>query len=69
MLANKHDVPGALMVEDIKEIFNPIAMQLGARDSKVISVSALKGEGVKDAVDWLMLRMQRNKMNRPPVFR
>ena len=43
MLANKHDVPGALRVEDIKEIFNPIAMQLGARDSKVISVSALKG--------------------------
>ncbi|KAJ3078915.1 hypothetical protein HK102_004137, partial [Quaeritorhiza haematococci] len=43
MLANKQDVNGALKVHDIKEIFNPIAVQLGARDSKVLSVSALRG--------------------------
>ncbi|KAJ3009423.1 ADP-ribosylation factor protein 3 [Thoreauomyces humboldtii] len=44
MLANKQDVPnGGLSVQDIKEIFNPIALQLGARDSKVLPVSALKG--------------------------
>ncbi|KAI8915148.1 hypothetical protein PhCBS80983_g04596 [Powellomyces hirtus] len=68
MLANKQDVSGALSVHEIKEIFNPIALQLGARDSKVLPVSALKGDGVRDAVDWLYLRLQRNKVNRPPVF-
>jgi ADP-ribosylation factor related protein 1 len=25
--------------------------------------------GVEDAIDWLVLRLQRNKVNRPPVFR
>ncbi|KAL3901857.1 MAG: hypothetical protein SGCHY_000274 [Lobulomycetales sp.] len=48
MLANKQDVEGALKVHEIKEIFNPIASNLGARDSKVLSVSALRGEGKND---------------------
>jgi ADP-ribosylation factor related protein 1 len=43
MLANKQDMPNALRVEEIKEIFNQIAQKLGARDSKVLSVSALQG--------------------------
>ena len=66
MLANKQDVPGALKVFEIKEIFNPIAMNLGARDSKVLSISALKGDGVKEGVEWLQVRLERNKINRPP---
>ncbi|KAI8971738.1 ADP-ribosylation factor family-domain-containing protein [Mycotypha africana] len=69
MLANKQDVLGALKVEDIKEVFNKIAVKLGARDSRVLPVSALEGNGVRDAVDWLILRLQRNKMNRPPSYR
>ncbi|KAI8821060.1 ADP-ribosylation factor family-domain-containing protein [Fimicolochytrium jonesii] len=68
MLANKQDVPSAMRMHEIKEVFNPIAVQLGAKDSKVLGVSALKGDGVKDAVDWLFVRLQRNKVNRPPVF-
>ncbi|KAJ3041142.1 hypothetical protein HDV00_009857 [Rhizophlyctis rosea] len=43
MLANKQDDISALKVHEIKEIFNPIAVKLGARDSKVLSVSALEG--------------------------
>lgn len=43
MLANKQDVTSSLKVHEIKEIFNPIALRLGARDSKVMSVSALNG--------------------------
>ncbi|KAG1218795.1 hypothetical protein G6F68_021508 [Rhizopus microsporus] len=43
MLANKQDVHGALRVEEIKEVFNKIAVKLGARDSRVLSVSALEG--------------------------
>ncbi|KND02990.1 small GTP-binding protein domain [Spizellomyces punctatus DAOM BR117] len=69
MLANKQDVPSALKVHEIKEIFNPIALRLGARDSKVLPVSALKGDGVQEAVDWLFVRLQRNRTNRPPIFR
>lgn len=45
MLANKQDVDGALRVEEIKEVFNRIAVKLGARDSRVLPVSALTGYG------------------------
>ncbi|ORY93018.1 ADP-ribosylation factor family-domain-containing protein [Syncephalastrum racemosum] len=69
MLANKQDVEGALRVEEIKEVFNKIAVKLGARDSRVLPISALEGDGVREAVDWLMIRLQRNKMTRPPVSR
>ncbi|KAL1928154.1 hypothetical protein VTP01DRAFT_3070 [Rhizomucor pusillus] len=69
MLANKQDVEGALRVEQIKEVFNKIAVKLGARDSRVLPVSALEGDGVREAVDWLILRLHRNKINRPPVYR
>ncbi|KAG0225242.1 ADP-ribosylation factor protein 3 [Actinomortierella wolfii] len=68
MLANKQDVPTAMRLEQIKEIFNQIAERLGARDSRVLPVSALHGDGVKEAVDWLFVRVQRNKMNRPPII-
>ncbi|KAJ3218319.1 hypothetical protein HDU67_006091 [Dinochytrium kinnereticum] len=61
MLANKADMPGALSVADVKERFNDVAMKLGARDSKVMAVSALRGEGVRDAIDWLYVRLDRNR--------
>lgn len=43
MLANKQDMPTALKLEQIKEIFNKIAERLGARDSRVLPISALEG--------------------------
>lgn len=43
MLANKQDVEDALKVEEIKEVFNKIALKLGARDSRVLPISALEG--------------------------
>ncbi|CEP14333.1 hypothetical protein [Parasitella parasitica] len=63
MLANKQDVSGSLRVEQVKEVFNKIAAKLGARDSRVLPVSALEGNGVEDAIDWLVLRLQRNKID------
>ncbi|KAG7877809.1 hypothetical protein KL905_001075 [Ogataea polymorpha] len=68
MLANKQDREDETKLElvDIKEIFNPIAENLNARDSRVLPVSAITGEGVKDAIEWLYTRLIRNKMNRPP---
>lgn len=43
MLANKQDREDRMEVEDIKEIFNKIAEQMGARDSRVLPISALNG--------------------------
>lgn len=43
MLANKQDREDHMEVEDIKEIFNKIAEQMGARDSRVLPISALTG--------------------------
>ncbi|ORX62002.1 P-loop containing nucleoside triphosphate hydrolase protein [Hesseltinella vesiculosa] len=68
MLANKQDINDALRVEDIKEVFNKIAVKLGARDSRVLPISALEGNGVHEAIDWLIKRLQRNKINRPPLY-
>ena len=43
MLANKQDLPEALPVEEIKQVFNKIAASLDARDSRAMAVSALAG--------------------------
>lgn len=43
MLANKQDKEDRMEVEDIKEIFNVIAEKMGARDSRVLPISALTG--------------------------
>ncbi|KAJ1993411.1 ADP-ribosylation factor protein 3 [Dimargaris cristalligena] len=66
MLANKQDLPVAMPVEEIKETFNKIAYGLGARESKVLPVSALAGDGVRDAIEWLYTRLQFNRETRPP---
>ncbi|KAK9451144.1 ADP-ribosylation factor family-domain-containing protein [Limtongia smithiae] len=66
MLANKQDRDDSMEVEDIKEIFNKIAEHLSARDSRVLPISALKGTGVREAAEWLAIRLARNKQYRPP---
>ena len=69
MLANKQDLENHLEVEDIKEIFNKVAEHLNARDSRVLPVSGLKGDGVKEALEWMVVRLERNKSNRPPNYK
>lgn len=71
MLANKQDleIETKLEVQDIKEIFNPIAEHLSARDSRVLPISAMKGDGIKESIDWIWIRMERNKKNRPPIYK
>ena len=39
------------------------------RDSRVLPCSALSGQGVKEAVDWVATRAEWNKEARPPVMR
>lgn len=69
MLANKQDRADRMEIQDIKEIFNQIAAHLSARDSRVLPVSSLTGEGIIDAIDWIILRLERNKKNRPPEYK
>ncbi|KAG9300296.1 hypothetical protein G9A89_011369 [Geosiphon pyriformis] len=69
MLANKQDVSDSLKMDEILKIFKKVAMRLGARDSKVLLASALEGDGIREAIDWLYLRLQRNRQNRPPVMK
>jgi signal recognition particle receptor subunit beta len=46
MLSNKQDVKNALTITDIQTVFNKIALNLEAMDSKVLGVSALEGLGL-----------------------
>lgn len=68
MLANKQDmsVDGKMDIAEIKEFFNPIAELLNAQDSKVLPISALTGEGVEEAVQWMKDRVVYNKDNKAP---
>lgn len=43
VLANKQDRDDSLEIAELKEVINPIIVQLGARDSRVLPVSALEG--------------------------
>lgn len=69
MLANKQDRQDRMEVQDIKQIFNKIAEHISARDSRVLPISALTGEGVKDALEWMIVRLERNKKSRPPIYK
>lgn len=43
VLANKQDCEESLEIAELKEVVNPVIVQLGARDSRVLPVSALEG--------------------------
>ncbi|TGZ79857.1 ARF/SAR superfamily [Ascodesmis nigricans] len=69
VLANKQDCEESLEIAELKEVVNPVVVQLGARDSRVLPVSALEGTGVMEAVEWLKTRVMWNKESRPPTMR
>lgn len=73
VLANKQDREDCVEVVRIKEGFvRPLFEgEKGGmvRDSRVLPVSALKGVGVREAVEWVRSRVVWNKGGRPPVMR
>ncbi|KAH7313408.1 P-loop containing nucleoside triphosphate hydrolase protein [Stachybotrys elegans] len=73
ILANKQDREDCVETIRIKEglVKKVMEGEKGAaiRDSRVLSMSALTGDGVREAVDWLRTRVQWNKESRPPVMR
>ncbi|KAK7415891.1 ADP-ribosylation factor protein 3 [Neonectria punicea] len=73
ILANKQDREDCVETIRIKEGLVKKVMEgdkgLSIRDSRVLSMSALTGDGVKEAIDWVRTRVQWNKESRPPVMR
>jgi len=74
LLANKQDAPDALSVEDIREHYegwwqrrhqegewNEGDDRERVASLDVMGVSALQGTGIKEAVDWLFIRVQNAK--------
>lgn len=73
VLANKQDREDCVETVKIKE---SLVRQVfegeqggGIRDSRVLPVSALRGTGVQEAVEWLRSRVRWNKEGRPPAWR
>ncbi|CAF9928790.1 MAG: ADP-ribosylation factor protein 3 [Heterodermia speciosa] len=73
VLANKQDREDCVETVRIKEGLVRRVFEGekggGVRDSRVLPISALKGTGVKEAVEWIKSRVQWNKEGRPPVMR
>lgn len=73
VLANKQDREDCVETVKIKEGLVRRVFEGekggGIRDSRVLPVSALKGTGVQEAVEWLRSRVRWNKEGRPPGWR
>lgn len=73
VLANKQDREDCVEVVRIKEGFVRPLFEGDkggmVRDSRVLPVSALRGTGVKEAVEWVRSRVVWNKEGRAPVMR
>lgn len=73
VLANKQDREDCVEVVKIKEGFVRKVFEgekgESVRDSRVLPLSALRGIGVNEAVEWVCSRVKWNKEGRPPVMR
>lgn len=73
VLANKQDREDCVETVQIKEglVRKVFEGEKGGaiRDSRVLPVSALRGEGVREAVEWVRTRVKWNQEGRPPVMR
>lgn len=70
MLANKQDLPQAVDLVSLKTgVFIEIVSQLEATDSKLLPVSVLENNGLRESLEWLVTRLAYNKSNRPPEYR
>jgi len=61
ILANKQDDASSVPVETIKEHFNKQIANLNISECAVMSISALKGTGIRQATDWLLIRVQNSR--------
>lgn len=61
VLANKMDNEDAMPIESIKESFNKHVALHNVSEATVMPISALTGEGVAQAVNWLLIRVQNSR--------
>lgn len=54
IFANKQDLPGALPVTSIAEILQLDDAQFSNRHWKIVSCSAISGDGLAEGIDWLV---------------
>ncbi|RWS22159.1 ADP-ribosylation factor-related protein 1-like protein, partial [Leptotrombidium deliense] len=66
LVANKQDIPESLNLERIKEAFRSSVHFSGKRDCHSVAASAIRGEGITEAIDWLINCIKRNSIYRPP---
>ncbi|KAL8777080.1 MAG: hypothetical protein Q9213_008019 [Squamulea squamosa] len=73
VLANKQDREDCVETVKIKEglVRKVFEGEKGGavRDSRVLPISALRGEGVREAVEWVRTRVKWNHEGRPPMMR
>lgn len=73
VLANKQDREDCVETVRIKEGLVRRVFEGdkggGVRDSRVLPISALNGDGVKEAVEWVRSRVKWNREGRAPVMR
>jgi len=73
VLANKQDREDCVETVRIKEGLVRRVFEGerggGVRDSRVLPVSALRGDGVREAVEWVRTRVRWNREGREPIMR
>ncbi|CAK9435598.1 uncharacterized protein LODBEIA_P03250 [Lodderomyces beijingensis] len=70
MLANKQDLPQAVDLVSLKTgVFIKLVSELEATDSKLIPVSVLENQGLKESLEWLVARLIYNKGNKRPEYK
>lgn len=70
MLANKQDLPQAVDLISLKTgVFIEVVSQLEATDSKLLPVSVLENQGIRESLEWLVTRLVYNKGNKKPEYR
>ncbi|CAD1808804.1 ADP-ribosylation factor family protein [Candida parapsilosis] len=69
MLANKQDLPQAVDLVSLKTgVFIKLVSELEATDSKLLPVSVLENQGLKESLEWLVTRLIYNKGNKVPQY-
>ncbi|KAI1295574.1 ADP-ribosylation factor-related protein 1 [Halotydeus destructor] len=66
LVANKQDVPEALSLIRIKEIYKSSTQLIGGRDFHSVAASALRGDGINESIEWMVQCIKRNSTARPP---
>jgi signal recognition particle receptor subunit beta len=57
--ANKQDLESAMLVADVRDALNLNALR--GREWHIQGASALKGEGLKEGLDWYITQLKENR--------